>query len=143
MIKHWHLRQLRRLEGTARGGLIVGCLPDREERIVGLVFSQGDDLLNGGTQVVVIEVQEFGEVIGLMEIDQVIQQYGVVESGFIQIEALQTRKRWFKFGVIGLDAGEERNAALENLVLGKAAPIKVSSRACSCKRKPANFISLL
>ena len=68
----------------------MGGLPDREERVIGLAFSEGDYLPNRCAQIIVIELQKFGEIIEFVEIDQVIQQNRIVEFGFIEIEAFQT-----------------------------------------------------
>ena len=68
----------------------MGGLPDREEGVVGLAFSESDYLPNRCAEIIMIELQKFGEIIEFVEIDQIIQQNGIVEFGFIEIEAFQT-----------------------------------------------------
>ena len=70
--------------------MVVSRLPNREEWIVRLAFGQRNYLLYRCAQVPVINAKELGEIIKVVEIDQVIQQNRIVEFGLIQIEALKT-----------------------------------------------------
>ena len=84
-------RRSAQLLSAERRRRVASRLPYCIEGIVGVRLRKIDDALDRGAQIAMVDALQRREVVEVVEVDQIVDQHGVVERLLVEVESLQPR----------------------------------------------------